>query len=433
MSSVGSKSTTAESTQMLLQISEKQPRRGLINSGRRMFYKVAAPLVKGERDIWNEIVDEAQLLPASESRPANPEKELFDRGCPGELDAFDESCGQCGYAIGWYHWHPSTGDYKILDSLGNTKLHYAAASGVVNLYLIRLLIDNGVDLGARNSSGETFMHVLKTEQFIESHALPGYLVLLRLLSNLDFPFFQRDFHGRTIAHSFSKDSWALCFRRFRGRHCSSSQLLEVLKILKIDMDTLDNHGFNVGDEILHSAEKYANEQKLDTSQAMGQLKEVVDCFRLPWRLKISFREALAKSDWTPSKWLNWLQEANLITWIDIHGDTPLTALLKNQRSEDQQVTLSKMITKLVKLGVDVNMRDRKGHTAIAIAAIRGSLSCVQVLLDSGASVNTINYHGRDTISMASWRMKMAKHEGKTQCYARILACANLLMDKQLTR
>jgi hypothetical protein len=355
--------------------------------------------VKGERDIWNEIIDEAQLLPAPESRPVNTEKDLFDRGCPGELiDAFDKSCSKCGYAIGWYHWHPSTGDYKACDSLGNTKLHYAAASGVVNLDLIRLLIDHGVDVAARNSSGETFMHVLQTKQFIESHTLPGYLVLLRFLSNLNFPFSQRDFHGRTIAHSFSKYGWALSFRRF---NCSSSQLREVLKILNIDMDALDNHGFNVGDEILHSAEKYAHEQKLDTFQAMAQLKEVVARFRVHWRLKINFREALAKSDWTPSKWVEWLQEAHLITWIDTHGDTPLTALLKNRRSEDQQAALSEMIPSLVKLGVDVNMRDRKGHTAITIAAIRGSLSCVQALLDSGASVNTINYHGRNIISIAS--------------------------------
>jgi hypothetical protein len=87
-----------------------------------------------------------------------------------------------------------------------------------------------------------------------------------------------------------------------------------------------------------------------------------------------------------------------------------------------------MIPELVKLGADINMRDRKGHTAIAIAAIRGSLSCVQALLDSGASIDVMNYQGRDIASIASRRMKMAKQEGKTQCYARILACVNLLMD-----
>jgi len=118
----------------------------------------------------------------------------------------------------------------------------------------------------------------------------------------------------------------------------------------------------------------------------------------------------------------------LITWIDIYGDTPLTALLRNRRTEDQQWEINGMIPELVKLGVDVNMRDRKGHTALAIAAIRGSMPFVQALLDSGASINSINYRGKDIISMASWRMRMAKQEGKTQCYARILSCVNLLID-----
>ena len=90
--------------------------------------------------------------------------------------------------------------------------------------------------------------------------------------------------------------------------------------------------------------------------------------------------------------------------------------------------LCKMIPKLVRLGVDINMRDRKGHTAIAIAAIRGSLSCVQALVASGASIDITNYQGKDITTIASWRMKMAKQEGKTQCYAKILACVNFLMD-----
>ena len=70
--------------------------------------------------------------------------------------------------------------------------------------------------------------------------------------------------------------------------------------------------------------------------------------------------------------------------------------------------------------MDSNGRDRKGHTAVAIAAIRGSLSCLQALVALGASIDIINYQGRDIATIASSRMKMAKQEGKTQCYAKIL-------------
>jgi hypothetical protein len=429
MSSVDSKPLTSESSQIPLQSSDLQPQQGFINSGRRIFYTVAAPLLKGERAIWNEIVDEAQLLPAPESRPANPERGFFDRACPGKLDPFEKSCSECGgYSIGWEHWHPDNGDCTGIDSLRSTKLHYAAASGVATVPLIRSLIDNGADVRARNSSGETFMHVLKTKKFIESQGMPNYITLLRLLSDLNFPFLQRDVHGRTIAHLLCEDGWIFYFER---RQYSWSGLLEVLQILNINMDALDNHGFNVGDEIQLSPERFVHQQSFtdwDTSLSVNRVKELLFLYRRRGFLQVSFRETLAKSEWTSESCIQWLQGSNLIGWIDKHGDTPLTALLKSRRGEEQQAMLSKMIPKLVKLGVDINMRDRKGHTAIAIAAIRGSLSCVRALLDSGASIDVINYQGRDITSIASWRMKMAKQEGKTHCYAIILACVNLLMD-----
>ncbi len=196
-------------------------------------------------------------------------------------------------------------------------------------------------------------------------------------------------------------------------------MLEVLQILDINMDALDNHGFNAGDEIQLSAERFVHQHSFtnsDTSLAINRVKELLFLYRRRGFLEVTFRETLARSDWTFESCTGWLQDAKIIGWIDKHGDIPLTALL------------NKMIPMLVDLGVKINMRDRKGHTAIAIAAIRGSLPCVQALLDSGASIDVINYPGRDIASIASWRMKMAKQEGKTQCYARILACVNLFMD-----
>lgn len=402
---MSSKSTNRGFVQTPLQSLDEQPRQGLLYSSRKMFYKVAGPLVKGERDFWNEIVDERQLLPAPESRPEYPETG--------------------GYLFGLYHINDN---YQDIDSLGNTKLHYAAALSGASLALttIQLLVNQGVDVAARNRSGQTFMHVLNTKEFIEGQGIRCYIELLSFLSRLNFPLSQRDFHGRTIAHLLYKARILFA----RGVADSSiSEVHEIMQILDTDMNTLDNHGFNVGDELLH-VKSWMNGTwtRLDIlPDAEARLIRAVDCGRSE-RLQANFRESLTKPDWTPEMWTQWLQKDRLIDWIDIHGDTPLTALLKNRRSEEQQAALATMIPKLVQLGVEVNMRDRKGHTAIAIAAIRGSLSCVQALLDSGASVDVVNYNGRGIVSMAAWRMKMAKQEGKTQCYARILACANLIMD-----
>ncbi len=256
--------------------------------------------------------------------------------------------------------------------------------------------------------------------------MPRDIILLRFLSNLNFPFHQRDIHGRTIAHLLCEDRWLFCFgpRQY-------TEFREVLDILNINMDALDNHGFNAGDEIQLAAERYFQQQDFFNwykSLAIKRVKKIIFLYRRSDFLDVSFWETLARSDWTSESCIRWLQRDSLIDWIDKHGDTPLTALLKSRRNEDQEVMLTEMIPKLVKLGVNINMRDRKGHTAFVIAAIRGSLSCVQALVASGASINTINYRGRDITTVASWRMKMAKQDGKTQCYARILACVNFLMD-----
>ncbi len=169
MSSGGSNQLASESSPIPLQDSDLQPQQVLMNSGKRIFYRVDAPLSKGERALWNEIVDEARLLPASESRPENPVKAFFDRACPGVLAPSDKLCGECGgSSIGWKHWHPDNGNCTAIDSLGNSRLHYTAASGVATVLLIRSLLENGADVRARSMSRETFMHVLRTNNFIES-------------------------------------------------------------------------------------------------------------------------------------------------------------------------------------------------------------------------------------------------------------------------
>jgi ankyrin repeat protein len=438
--SMSSKSTSIGSIRTSHPSQKDGSRQGILLSGRRIFYKVAGPLVKGERDFWKEIVDEGQLLPVPESRPKSPETNVFDRAldraldrlCPGTLDPFDQSCSDCGYSIGWYHIN---GNYQDIDSFGNTKLHFAAAFGAPTLSVsfIRLAVDQGVDIAARNSSGQTFMHLLKTEQFLQRQGFAnslGYIALLKYLSELNFPFSQRDFHGRTIAHLICKDG-ILFSPEVKGNRAinKATQVLEILRILDTDMDALDNHGFKAGDEILKSA-KNADRDMDNYHVVERAIQEFLETCRRPGLLQISFRQTLGQPDFSPVTWIKWLQEANLVDWIDIHGDTPLTALLKNLRNESDEAALGRMVSNIVQLGVDVNMRDRKGHTAIAIAAIRGSLPCVQALLNFGASVDIINYRGRDIVSMASLRMKMAKQQGKTQCYAKILACVNLIMDIQ---
>ena len=123
-----------------------------------------------------------------------------------------------------------------------------------------------------------------------------------------------------------------------------------------------------------------------------------------------------------------MKETNLISWVDFHGDTPLTALIKKWKDENKELKLRDGVARLIESGVEVNMRDRNGNTALAIAAIRGSRPCIGTLLSAGALPNSRDYRGVGIIAIATARMERAKTEEKNNCYARIFSCVTLLTD-----
>jgi hypothetical protein len=93
------------------------------------------------------------------------------------------------------------------------------------------------------------------------------------------------------------------------------------------------------------AERFIHQHTLHkshTTLVVNQVKGLLSLHRRCSFLDVSFRETLARSDWNPASFIRWLQDANLIDWIDQHGGTPLTALLKSRRGEDQQMMLGKM-------------------------------------------------------------------------------------------
>ncbi|CAG8983371.1 hypothetical protein HYALB_00000538 [Hymenoscyphus albidus] len=75
------------------------------------------------------------------------------------------------------------------------------------------------------------------------------------------------------------------------------------------------------------------------------------------------------------------------------------------------------------------MRDRRGHTALAIAALRGSRPCVQVLLQWRTKPNNRNYEGKSIMEQVSSRLRMAPKRQRDDVYARLLSCVLLLKDK----
>jgi ankyrin repeat protein len=356
-------------------------------------------------------------------------------------------CPKCG-------WHISLDDarpfqplhtYKS-DYFGNTALHFAARSPSPNLEFILQLIDGGANCNALNTSGQTFMHVLneRTTNYLKHVHCSIYLALLKKLQSHNFPFSHQDCHGRMLAHNLSPAVLASFMR--------SSSLPEILSILDINLNCVDNYGIDAG----HGLGKSPEALPSDTIAPywLEETEAIVATHRRLPKANISFRRTLLNPNLPKAKtklrptflrrnkvvvdvvdvvdvWLNWVERENLTSWIDVHGDTPLTALLKMWPSEMQDESpLEHAVLQLILKNPNlVNMKDRKGYTPLAIAAIRGSERSMRYLLESGANFNSRNYRGKGIIAQASERMELAKKKGVNKCYTRILTCINLLVDK----
>jgi len=83
---------------------------------------------------------------------------------------------------------------------------------------------------------------------------------------------------------------------------------------------------------------------------------------------------------------------------------------------------------LFKLGAEVDMRDRNGDMALAMAARRGLRPAVATLLRLGANPNTRCYRGNSILSRTSKYLMRAKKEDSGRQYAMILSCISLLSD-----
>ncbi|KAH8670163.1 hypothetical protein BGZ60DRAFT_430630 [Tricladium varicosporioides] len=342
-----------------------------------------------EREIWEEMVDESQLLSCLNQRPDYQETSLINRKCCGFNDKLAATCKVCGFGRihawarrepGNLSTFPSGESLDAVDHYGNSPLHYSAASGKATSSSLLSLIERGADALLKNSSNQTFLHVLDGTGSIFTGGIEDFALLIRL-KDLQFPFSDQDYHGRALGHSI--DPSLLSNLLYHGLLDRSSKLGSVL----------DNQGF----------------------QLPGIPKQI--------NLNHTIESINTLLTHTGSS------SANFVTRIDDAGDTPLIALLKKWKDSESQGDLYVSVTKLIAMGAVVDMRDRKGYTALAIATIQGTRPCVKALLDAGASIHSRSYAGKGILMQALGRVRDAKREKKDSAYARLLSCVNLLVDR----
>ncbi|KAF4625417.1 hypothetical protein G7Y89_g12752 [Cudoniella acicularis] len=447
-------SNVSNSSQMLPRPPDPQSHQRPSNLAQSIISKVKATLSKAEQDVWDEIIDDTQFLPhvpMPPKRPAYNEIALCQRPCCYFLvpyargEAHGIQCYHCGFTRIHHYARQGLWSHKFpllnqTDFFGNTPLHYAAASENSSLLFILGMIENGADVQARNTSGETFLHVLKfprlRNELIEG--VPDYIVFLRKLKELNFPFQARNVHGQTVTHT-ALEYWNAAFSQLGPLDTTQKLMihLEALELMSANLSAVDNHGYKPGDDgMLPVQLRYVGlDPKHDLMETQEDLRMILDKFRSPRPIEhINFRAVLSSATATYNfkTWFESLHNTTrLISWIDIHGDSPLTAILKIWRArkgEDHEEKLRDIVLQVISMGCSMDLRDRKGYTALAIASIRGSRLIVEALLGLGANPNTRSYKGVSTLSQVSKRMRFAQREGNDKCYTRLLSCINLLVD-----
>lgn len=381
--------------------------------------EISLMLTHGEQRIWDDLVDESRLAQSPRQIPSYHEISLLTRACCGMM-AFP-SCKTCGFS-NVHKWAIITVKESVAqvplptsfpaefvhdrDHFGNTPLHFVAANATSSKSsvwrTIRWLIYKGANIQTRNTSGETFMHVLHPERLKDTQE---YLDLLQLLAEHHFPFSQRDYHGQTIADLFFTcahpenmliGKWTTIFSQLEA-NIHNSNMLSILCEEVATQKCYDQKGHSKREKFLDSL--------LPKAPKSNQSFKGIRKFNLTDSANLSFAKA-----------------------VDVNGDSVLIYIVKEWRPIEDERQLATMITNLIRRGAEVHMRDRNGDTALAIATRRGLRPAVTALLSRGANPNTRNYQGRGILSQAMGYLRPANDGKKALQYARILSCMALLTD-----
>jgi ankyrin repeat protein len=116
---------------------------------------------------------------------------------------------------------------------------------------------------------------------------------------------------------------------------------------------------------------------------------------------------------------------HLVAWINAAGDTPLLSLLKNWNDFNDS-SLRDAVNQMLISGAVIEMRDRNGDTALAVAARRGFRSTVDLLLEAGANFHARNYQRVGILKQVEEAMSLVVNDGRL--WARKWSCYLVLGD-----
>jgi hypothetical protein len=400
-------------------------------------------LSDAEQHIWDVLVDESRLESLPEIEPRYECISLGYRPCCKLVQVLSKRdptssfwqpdshvCSQCGFSNVHYlvrhrrpclvskidkpifSWKAILGDdLDVEDYFGNTALHHLAADLRSTPDLI-ILIREGANIHATNTSGETFMHVLRYKFGFHVDSL---VPLLKMLESQAFDFDHRDYHGRNILQAF--------FQLNYGAE-KKKEITRIFGIMKPSWNSFDNQGNTLRTTYPHLnlAGESGWRAKLGFSSPSSKADPPLD-FRDMFMPSISAIDPLNEIKVsTPDKM------SALFRHIDKNGETLLSTYLKTREFHGPKEIHQPKLEFLLQNGCEIHARDREGNTALTIAVVRGLRFATKILLSKGANVHCRNLKGQGIIAQARKSINLARKQYDDKLYASILSCISLLGD-----
>ena len=401
-----------------------------------------------EEIIWDELIDISKIAPApSRSAIFEPILPTNRRCCHwrigpslyGQVVEDFKVCKACGLADEHYYaglhaksglCYISTRNINIMDRFGNTPLHFSAASGKANLMTLLFWIRSGADIHARNTGGDTFMHVLNLESFADHSVLDHYETLVAYLLKRRFDFSLQNYSGRTIPKVFLESLERLPAKKF-APELIPQRLNSIISRMEIDL-----RFHNSCEKLLRNASVHCHHEistPLSKAQAYVLLESYYKALLSGGSISaIRFDAMLREKGGIVEQRISLIHLVRDVrqaaTVTDENGETLLMAVLRLWENKDDEILLQALVEGILEHGAEINIRDRKGHTALTIACCRGFRPAVKALLARGSNIHARNYHGQGILQQANSCLRRARSEPEEKTYAGIMSCMNLLID-----
>lgn len=377
-------------------------------------------------------------------------------------------------------------DPVCADQFGNTPLHlFAALAGRPGQeYTLKLAMSNRVDLvAATNKADQTFLHVLDDDWFIDLHdpSAPLYRLLEFLRNVCPHLVYRSDVYGRTIYHRLhqfiheyqvfnwitQQCNWMLISRdafdvkpapKTHDTVFSPPQRMGTIPLSPLAEEDAQDDGFAARHQGLLSIVTTAWQAKdLQTAlvedglgrnglHCLAELNLTPDSPN-PNQSPSSPKGAVPRGSLkrkhgsddangeTPVARRLGLLEGLLLTKVDVNhydkrGNTVLIAFVENllEEHDDKSRTIAKILDMLIDKVTNIDARNRRGETALLVAARCGHKIALRKLLERGANVHARDKDGLGIIALIDAQISQSPSD--LPIYGRLEAC-RAVMAKQL--